>query len=518
MIKLDETTKTIEVDLDAAVTTNQLQVYSSYSDVNQTNFGATAAGSQNATTNDTTAVTIVSAPSATTTRKVDLITVYNADTLSADVTIQLNNNSTLVTLVKQTLESGETLQYADGEGWSVANKKKVPVVITDSQNLDAFSRLRTSGTGQRLDVEFLYDKQPNFFDEVTNNGTVTFNSASRDLTLSISNATNGTYALMSSHPVPYTPGNSQLIEITSVLDLAGIGSGIAQAFLRSSVSGSTTEEVIDQSSWLTETSGVDWTDSHIFAVDFQSLKVGRIRYLLNVGGIPKTVAEITNDNVRNTGFWQLASLPLYYRLYNDATYTYMEVGCGDTSNAVGFRYRITANASATMKAICCTVKSEGGQSLRDMPGIPRCASNGTTIVTVSTTIVPILSIRVASTFNSLTNLGIALPKSFSIVPSNPIMLIGYFGATLTGASWTSVTDSIVEYDVSATAISGGSEVLCDYFSTTGINRSTSDQGFLGKTVLWSRLSSETGIFTLAAQRTGSVDSNTLASINWEEIR
>jgi hypothetical protein len=38
---------------------------------------------------------------------------------------------------------------------------------------DAFGRLRTSGTGQRLDVEFIYDKQDEFFDEITNAGTVT---------------------------------------------------------------------------------------------------------------------------------------------------------------------------------------------------------------------------------------------------------------------------------------------------------------------------------------------------------
>jgi hypothetical protein len=41
--------------------------------------------------------------------------------------------------------------------------------------VDAFGRQRVSDTGQRLDVEFLYDKQRNFFDEITSNGTVTFN-------------------------------------------------------------------------------------------------------------------------------------------------------------------------------------------------------------------------------------------------------------------------------------------------------------------------------------------------------
>ena len=147
-----------------------------------------------------------------------------------------------------------------------------------------------------------------------------------------------------------------------------------------------------------------------------------------------------------------------------ATYTYMEMGYGDDNNAVGFRYRITANASATMRAICCTVKSEGGLSLRNTAGIAQSANMGTSTTTVSTTLIPLLSIRSKSTFNSLTNLAIALPKSFSIQTDNPIRLAVIQYGTLTGASWGDVdsTYSTLEFDTSATAVTGGTETYRVY--------------------------------------------------------
>ena len=132
MILLDATTKTLEVDLDAAVTTNQLPVVASYTDLNQTTAAWDGAESSDTQTNSTTAVTILSAPAASTTRKLQSLTVYNADTVAADVTIQLNNNGTLRILVKESLKPGETLQYADGEGFSVVNKKKITEAFTST--------------------------------------------------------------------------------------------------------------------------------------------------------------------------------------------------------------------------------------------------------------------------------------------------------------------------------------------------------------------------------------------------
>ena len=64
----------------------------------------------------------------------------------------------------------------------------------DPVSQDAFGRKRVSGTGQRLDVEFLYDKQIEYFDEQLNNGTATHNGNPRDVTLALSDGNNGSYA------------------------------------------------------------------------------------------------------------------------------------------------------------------------------------------------------------------------------------------------------------------------------------------------------------------------------------
>jgi len=397
------------------------------------------------------------------------------------------------------------------------------IEIDDGPSADAFGRLRTSGTGNRIDVEFIYNKQEEFFDEIIGGGgSVTWNSASRDLTIAISDTNSNTSGEMRSHPVPYTPGNSQLIEMTGALDAAALGGGSAEVFLRSTVTGTTTEETVSQSAWITQP-GVDWSKSQIFVIDFQSLKTGRIRYGLNMGGQYVPVAKIGNDNKRTSGFWQLPSLPVFWRLYNDGTNTIAELGYGDDLNAVGYRYTHSGHdTNATLRAICCTVKSEGGAALQDLPGLPRSANMGVTEKTVSTVALPILSIRPKAQFQGVTNMAIVLPKSLTVTTDAPIRFDVVHDATLVGASWTDVDTSLscMEYDTSATNMTGGHVVYSDYIAVAGGNAAADKQGLLGKTVLWHRRGSngETGIFTLRAIKTAASDADVLGAINWEEIK
>lgn len=113
---LDATTKSLEIDLNAAATTNNMPVTVDYVDMTTT---TTVAGSSDTASNGTTAVTILAAPAASTQRKVNSLSVYNADTASKIVTIQLNNNTTLRSIVVVDLQVGETLGYTDTQGWFV---------------------------------------------------------------------------------------------------------------------------------------------------------------------------------------------------------------------------------------------------------------------------------------------------------------------------------------------------------------------------------------------------------------
>lgn len=399
--------------------------------------------------------------------------------------------------------------------------RNVTVAGGDTASIDAFGRWRTSDTGNRLDIEFNYDKQSEIVDEVkAGSGTATHVANTRSVTLANGATGTGSYAGLYTYDVPYTPGNSQLIEITGALDFAGIGGGTAQIFIRTSISGSAVETTYDQDIWSDNTvSDVDWSNTQIFMMDLQSLKVGRIRFYLNRGGVATKVHEITNDNVRNTGYWQLASHPVYWRVYNDADYSYMEVGYGDTNNAIGFRYRITKNASATLSAICATVKSEGGSSLFNMPGYLRVASRGVTKKTVSTTEVPLLSIRPKSTFNSISNKGFAIPNNFSIETSNPILVRMYHNCSVVSATWADVdtAESFMEYDISGLSFNAGHKILAEYVSSSR-NQSASAKGILGRVPMWYRRNAEYGNITVTAVRTGASDGDVLASLSWEEIR
>jgi len=388
---------------------------------------------------------------------------------------------------------------------------------------DAFGRIRTSGVGNRFDVEFIYNKQADIVDEVTaGSGTATHDTDSRDVTLAVGDAANGSAAGLYSYDVPYTPGNSQLIDITGTLNFAALAEGEPFLFLRSSVTGSTVTTLYPQNEWTDNTqNNINWSYSQILSIDFQSLKVGRIRFFFSRNGVPVLTHRINNDNIRNTGFWQRPSLPAYWRIYNDDTYTYAEMGYGDTTNGVGLMLRFPVNANATMKAICGTVKSEGGLPLFDLPGFQRSANNGVTAKTVSTTLIPILSVRPAATFNSLVNRGLYIPTNYSIQANNDIRFALIFRPTLTNASWTAVdaTNSGMEYDVSATALTGGTVEFSDYLAAVAGNSvSNENDGLLGRTLLKLGRTGTSDILTLAAIRTGGTNASVLSSLGWKEIR
>lgn len=396
------------------------------------------------------------------------------------------------------------------------------IQFSDSPSIDAFGRARVSNTGQRFDVEFIYDKQPSLMDEITAGGaTITHNSTSRDVTLAV----NGTGATADAQFIqhwhnPYTPGNSQLIDITGTLDAGDIGGGTAYVFLKDGITSTDTEIV--QASWNKDTvNDVDWTTSQIFQIDFQSLKVGRIRFNLVRDGIPVNVHEIVNDNQRIAGYWQYPNQPLQWRIYNDgAGNTVTEIGYFNGTNGFGFRYKVPTNAAAECRAICATVKSEGGESLFDLAGFNRYIDRGITSVSVGTTLIPILSIRPKSTFNSINNVGVAIPEGYNLQIDNPLRLVVLLNASLTGASWADVdtTNSFVEYDTSATALTGGIVIGGEYVGAGSKNTVAGTKGLPGRSVLAYGSDGTADILTLAAVRTTATNAATLAGLQWREIR
>ncbi len=128
---LDATTDTIELDLSANVATRQLEFYTSYNIVTSTSL---TPAKQFGSSNNTTAVTILSAPSASQQHQLRFLSIYNCDTTSANVTIQLNNNGTLRTLISVTLMVGEYIHYTYAKGWQVFNHNGILKTINTAMN------------------------------------------------------------------------------------------------------------------------------------------------------------------------------------------------------------------------------------------------------------------------------------------------------------------------------------------------------------------------------------------------
>lgn len=401
----------------------------------------------------------------------------------------------------------------------VSEANTLPIALADNAQLDAFGRLRVAETGLRADVEFTLDTMPLLMESIAAGGaSIAHNATTRDVTLAIGDANAGTIATLPLHyHVPYTPGSGQKIDMTGTLDAAGIGGGVASLFVRNNG-----VDVVDlpQTSWNNGVPDVDWSKSQIFSMDFQSLKVGRVRFAMVRDGVEVLLHEIYNDNRRLNGYWQYPSLPLAWRIYNADGNTVMEIGYFNATNGIGFKYTIPANATAQLLAICGTVKSEAGTDLFDIAGFPFSESNGATTVTVSTTLIPLLSIQLKTTFNSKENRGLVIPLDISLVNDNPIHYKVILNATLTGAAFASVdANSLVNFDVAASALTGGRVLESGYAGAGGVRAAATRPGLSGRVPLSVNYPGTVGdILTVAAVRVGTTNAATGVALDWKEVR
>lgn len=110
-ITLNATTKSLEL---VTSSTAPIHVSVSYIDTD-TGLAPTEA---NAVVSSATTTTILAAPASSHQHGAKNISLFNASsTASNTLTVQLNSNSTLITLAKATLAPGESLQWSDASGW-----------------------------------------------------------------------------------------------------------------------------------------------------------------------------------------------------------------------------------------------------------------------------------------------------------------------------------------------------------------------------------------------------------------
>ena len=403
--------------------------------------------------------------------------------------------------------------------------------ITPSGTLtDAFGRIRISDSLTLFDSQHRY--QDNGKWATANNGTSNTQHVLSEsaVNMNVGTANNDYVYRETTRVFAYQPGKSLLIfntfamnepkaNLTQRLGYFGTDNGIFlendgienHLVLRSNTTGTIVETRVAQSDWNNDKfdgsgyssndknhgDGLDVSKTNIFWTDVEWLGVGDVRCGFVVSGKPVVAHVFHNDNLRTAPYMTTACLPLRYEIRNTGI----------------------TDSNSTLKQICSTVISEGGYAIS---GKQRSASGLITSpksIPTAGTFVPIISIRLKS------------DKLDAIVIPNTVDFIGLtnnatyrykivVGGTLTGASWNSAaTNSAVEWDTAATAITGGDDCKIGFINVSAGSGAApiSFQDGLFKFQL--ERNSFTGtptVFSLVA--TGSTNTNSATgSIDWEEI-
>jgi hypothetical protein len=353
-------------------------------------------------------------------------------------------------------------------GQIVTTPSPIPISIGGT-NTDAFGRLRVSQPYTLFDSQNRYAADNQFDVSTTGTGTTSFLSNEAAVKMEVTGAGVGSVLRQSYRSFPYQPGKGLLVLATFVMDSSmslnltqRVGyyndqngvffqrvDGVYSFVLRSYVTGSVSNvRTVNQTDWNgdkldgTGDSGytLDPSKAQILWMDFEWLGVGSVRCGFIINGQYIVCHTFNNANEITNVYMTTAILPVRYEIVT-------------TTSAV----------AASMKAICCSVISEGGF---EQTSIDHVARRTTILGTIGTTFLPVVSIRLASGRTG----AVVLPNRVQVLPTTSqnyeVALIK--NPTLTAASWTAVpTDSNVEFDVAATATTGGSIVQTDYVTSSG---------------------------------------------------
>ena len=401
----------------------------------------------------------------------------------------------------------------------------IPVSIGGT-NTDAFGRLRVSEPYTLFDSQSRYAADNQFDVATTGTGATSFLSNEAALQMSVTAGGVGSVIRQSYRSFPYQPGKGLLVLATFVMDstsssdvaqrvgyfnsdngvffqrTAGVNSFVLRSYVTGAVNNART---VNQSSWNGDkldgngASGytLDPSKAQILWMDFEWLGVGSVRCGFIINGEYIVCHTFNNANDISNVYMTTAILPVRYEIVS------------------------TAAVAAAMKAICCSVVSEGGFEQTSIDHVARRTTEFTGINTAAT-FFPIVSIRLASG-----RLGaVVLPNRVQFLPltSQNYEVALLKNPTLTGATWAATvpTDSNVQFDVAATAISSvGSIVQTDYVTSTGsggTQATSAPTGYNWDLQLGVSIAGTSDIYTLAVRTvSGATNGSGVGSISFYDL-
>lgn len=340
---------------------------------------------------------------------------------------------------------------------------------------DLFGRLKVSNPYTLFDSIHRYEQDGDFSDVVVGNGsTVGFITAQSAATLGIGTEANASTIRESKRVFSYLPGKSVQVLQTFVFNppkqnltqRVGYGSSENGIFLelkdsqlniikRTAVSGVSTTITVPQSQWNYDTlDGTGFSTSNptgikldpskvqIMFSEYEWLGAGSVRVGFAIDGRFLIAHQFNHANILDGVYMTTPCLPVRYEILNTG---------------------ITTSPSV-MKQICVSVQSNGGYEKK----VAETFVRRTTAINVGTTYVPIVSMRLKPGRED----AIILPTKFDGLPlSNnvPYVIALFKNTTLVGAAFTASESPNVEYDVTATSMSGGIPV--DFTYAFGSNQS-----------------------------------------------
>jgi len=406
----------------------------------------------------------------------------------------------------------------------MATENTLPVTLPETY-FDAFGRQRVSQPYTLFDSQSRYAADNQYDVSTTGTGTTSFLSNEAAVKMEVTGAGVGSVIRQSYRSFPYQPGKGLLVLATFVMDSSQslnltqrVGyfndqngvffqrvDGTYSFVLRSYVTGTVSDaRTVNQTSWNgdkldgTGASGLtlDPSKAQILWMDFEWLGVGSVRCGFIINGQYIVCHTFNNANDISNVYMTTAILPVRYEI----------------SSA-------TSAVAASMKAICSSVISEGGFEQTSIDHIARRTTAFTNIDTAA--FYPIVSIRLASGRTG----SVVLPNRIQFLPltSQNYEVAFIKNATLTGATWAATvpSDSNVDYDVAATAMSGGTIVQTDYVTSTGSGgtvNTSSATGYNWDLQLGATISGTSDIYTLGVRTvSGATKGDGVGSISFYDL-
>lgn len=346
-----------------------------------------------------------------------------------------------------------------------------------ADTIDAFGRLKVSNPLTLFDSQHRYQENDKWDTSSSTGGSTTFRANESVVDMDVTTSSGSKVVRETKRVFAYQPGKSLLIFSTFVfaskktnlrqrVGYFGVQNGIyleqsgndVYLVLRTYVGGSVDDSTyrVAQSSWNgdkfdgTGDSGrtIDFTKANIMWMDIEWLGVGDVRVGFVVDGRPVVAHIFHNDNLRTTTYMTTACLPLRMEIENT----------GATSS------------SSTAKHICNTVISESGyEGFSRRYNVSKNGSSGTTLTTAGTQY-PMIGIMLnSSRLDSViipSNISAVLEETASNKPDTVYYRI-LLNPTVTGGSWSTHYNGNVDYNITASSVSGGTDIVGGYISSSG---------------------------------------------------